>query len=140
MPVQPLAIDKPYEGVNPFPISVFIRQQAKQYPEQPARNGAHPLVSFPNFCLAVLPAPETLHELQPFYLPGIALADLEVFLVRHTVAKVYHLVQEFRVRWEGRVLLLHRRVHEGGPLRIRLASAAILAAFPRGLPFPLVVD
>lgn len=32
MPVQPLAIDKPHAGVNPFPISVFIRQQAKQPP------------------------------------------------------------------------------------------------------------
>ena len=98
MAVQPLAVDKPHAGVNPFPISVFIRQQTKQLPEQPASNGAHPLVSLPNFGLAVLPAPETLHELQSFYLSGIALADLEVFLLRHTVAKVYHLVQEFRVR------------------------------------------
>lgn len=140
MTIHTLAVDKPHAGVNPFPISVLIRQQAKKLPKQPARDGAHPLVSLPDFGLAVLPAPETLHELQSSYLPGIALANLEVFLVRHTVAKVYHLVQEFRVRWEGHVLLLHRRVNESGLLRIRLASAAILAVFPRGLLFPLIVD
>ena len=140
MAIQPLAVDKPHAGVNPLPVGVFNEQQAKQLPEQPARNGAHPPVGLPDFGLAVLPAPETLNELQFLYLPGIALADLEAFLLRHAAAIVYHLVQEFRVRGEGHVLLLHRRVDECGLLRIGLASAAILAVLPQRLLFPVVVD
>lgn len=140
MAVQPIAVDKPHAGVNPLLVGISIGQQAKQLPEQPARNGAHPLVGLPDFGLAVLPAPETLNELQFLYLLGIALADLEVFLLRHAVAKVYHLVQEFRVRGEGHVLLLHRRVDECGMLCIGLASTSILAVFPLRLLFSVVAD
>ena len=39
--------------------------------------------------------PETLNELEFFYLPGIDPADFKAFLVRHTMTKVYYLVRTF---------------------------------------------
>ena len=101
------------------PLLKFLpnRWSALQWPitcSVPARNGVHLFVGIPVFCLAVLPAPETLNGLEFFYLPDIALADFKAFLVRHAVAKVYYLVQELRVRGEGLMsMLASRTTHHG---------------------------
>ena len=57
----------------------------------------------------------------------------------HVAAETDDLIEEFRIRGERDVLLLHGRVDKGCLLGVGLASTTVLAVISVFILFPLVV-